>query len=55
MNRVIKILMRRDKMSYDDAKDLVIQCQEALRSGNKNAVYDYLGLEEKYRFDVLKA
>lgn len=53
MNKVIKILMKRDKMSYEEAKDLVIQCQNALENGNYEAIQDYLGLEDDYIHDVM--
>lgn len=53
MDKVIKILMKRDKMSYDEAKDLVLQCREALESGDNEAIQDYLGLEDDYIFDII--
>ena len=53
MNKVIKILMKRDKMSYDDAKEQVIMCREALLSGDENAIMDYLALEDDYLEDIL--
>lgn len=53
MNKVIKILIKRDKMTYNEAKDLVLQCQSALLSGDENAILDYLGLENDYLEDVL--
>ena len=52
-NRVIKILMKRDKISYEDAKEQVIMCREALISGQEDAIMDYLGLEDDYLEDVL--
>lgn len=54
VKKVIKILMKRDKISYDEAKDLVLQCIEALESGDENAIQDYLGLEDDYIFDLLE-
>lgn len=53
MNKVIKILMKRDGISYDEAKDLVMQCREALESGDNEAIQDYLGLEDDYIFDII--
>ena len=53
MNKVIKILMKRDKISYDEAIDLIKMCQTALKSGDKNAVSDYLSLDDIYKKDVL--
>ena len=54
MNKVIKILMKRDKMSYDEAQDLVKMCQTALKSGEKDAISDYLGLDDNYKKDVMR-
>lgn len=53
MNKVIKILMKRDKMTYDEAQDLTKMCQTALKSGEKDAISNYLGLDDSYRRDVL--
>lgn len=53
MQKVIKILIKRDKLSYEEAKDLVLQCREALKSGDKEALQNYLSLDDKYKFDVL--
>lgn len=53
MNKAIKILMKRDKMSYDEAQDLIKMCQTALKSGKKDAILDYLDLDDSYRRDVL--
>lgn len=53
VNRVIKILMKRDKMTYNEAKDLILQCKSALLSGEEDAIMDYLGLEDDYLKDVL--
>ena len=53
MNKVIKILMKRDKMSYEDAKEQILLCQQALLEGDENAIMDYLCLEDDYMEEVL--
>lgn len=53
MNTVVKILMKRDNLTYNEAKSLVIECQEALERGEFDAIQEYLGLEDDYIFDVL--
>lgn len=53
MNKVVKILMERDGLSEQEAKDLIDECREALEEGNPEAIQDYLGLEDDYIFDVL--
>ncbi len=54
MNKAIKILMKRDKISYDEAQDLVKMCQTALKSGEKDAISDYLGLDDSYKKDIMR-
>lgn len=58
----IKILMDRDGITYDEAKQLVIECRDALLEANNNPnsdiladeiIMDYLGLEPDYIFDIL--
>lgn len=53
MNRVVKILMRRDDMTEAEATELVNECREALENGDYDAIGDYLGLEDDYIFDIL--
>lgn len=53
MNKVVKILMKRDGISEHDAKELVNECREALMNGDYEAIQDYLGLEDDYIFDIL--
>lgn len=60
MERVIKILMNRDGITYDDAKAMVMQCQEdlmdALSEGEMDLDYiieNELGLEPDYIEDLL--
>jgi len=58
MNRVIKILMERDGMDYEDANDLVDETRELLLDLENPCEADLimqeqLGLEPDYIFDVL--
>ena len=53
MKKVINILMRRDGLTYNEAKSLVIECREALERGEYDAIEEYLGLEDDYIFDIL--
>jgi len=53
INRVEKILMDRDGLSQKEARELRLECCEALESGDTEAIMDYLGLEDDYIFDVL--
>lgn len=53
MNRVIDILMKRDDVTEDEAKDMVSEAREALNNGEWDAMQVYLQLEDDYIFDVL--
>ena len=61
MNRVVKILMDRDNMSEEDAKDMVNstkdEIEDAIACGDYDLVEDLmsgdLGLEMDYVFDVI--
>lgn len=57
MNRVIKILMERNGMNYEDARSLVIETRdEIINSGTwdpDDIIADYLGLEPDYLDDIL--
>ena len=53
MNRVVKILMERDNLTEEEAKELVDECREALSNGDTEAIQDYLGLEDDYIFDII--
>lgn len=54
----IKILMDRDGITYDEAKQLVTECRDALLEAPSTTLSDdiiasYLGLEPDYIFDIL--
>lgn len=51
--KIINILMKRDNIDREDAKDLINECVEELENGNHEAISDVLGLEGDYIFDVL--
>lgn len=61
-DKVIKILMNRDNMTFQEAEQLVIECRDALLEANNNPnsdiladeiIMDYLGLEPDYFFDIM--
>ena len=52
-NRVVQILMNRDDLTEFEALDLINQCRESLENGNYDAIYEYLGLEDDYIFDII--
>ena len=62
MNRVVKILMKRDDISEKEATEMVLETKEALEeainSGNlfeaDEVIMNYLGLEPDYVFDILE-
>ena len=53
MTETQRILMERDGMSEEDAKELMDECREALENGNWTAIQDYLGLEDDYIWDLI--
>lgn len=52
-DKVVKILMKRDGCSKQDALDQIAICIEELESGNCEAMQDVLGLEDDYLMDIL--
>lgn len=53
MNRVVKILMKRDGLTKEEAMELIEECREEIEMGNDYALEDVLELEDDYLFDVL--
>ena len=53
MNETMRILMERDGMTAEEARDLMAECREELESGNYSAMQDILGLEDDYIFDII--
>lgn len=56
MNRVIDILMKRDGMEYEDARNLIKETQDEIISNPNEAdeiIQNYLGLEPDYLEDIL--
>lgn len=60
MNRVVKILMDRDKIDQENAEALVRETRDEILSLDEDDVFeiddiilDYLGLEPDYVFDIL--
>ena len=54
MNKLVKILMRRDGLSKEEAIEMIQECREELESGNWDAIADCLGLEDDYLFDIME-
>lgn len=61
MQEIIKILMRRDGISYADAKEAYLECQEAIQEAIDNdEIFEVdeilrceLGLEPDYIFNFI--
>ena len=60
MNRVVKILMDRDKIDQENAEALVRETRDEILSLDEDDVFeiddiilDYLGLEPDYIFNIL--
>lgn len=50
---IIRILMERDGNTEQEAKVRILECIEALESGNDDAIAEYLGLEDDYIFGLI--
>ena len=57
MNRVVKILMKRDGITREEAESLVAEAREALLSCDpweaEDILAELLGLELDYLFDII--
>lgn len=53
MNQTMRILMERDGLSKEEAKEMMTECREELESGNFSAMQEILGLEDDYIFDII--
>ena len=55
MNTVVKILMDRDGMTEEEAKDMVREAQERVSQGEnpEEILHSEFGLEPDYIFDIL--
>ena len=53
MTKLEKILMIRDGLTLEEAKEQIDECREALENGDFEAIQDYLGLEDDYIFDII--
>lgn len=53
MKEVERILMKRDDLTLEEAREQIAECREALENGDYEAIADYLGLEDDYIFDIL--
>ena len=60
MNRVVKILMRRDGITEEEAREIIAEVKEMMESSIGDGCYseaeeifqDELGLEPDYIFDI---
>ena len=48
-----RILMERDGLTAEEAKEQINEAREALMNGDFEAIADYLGLEDDYIFDLI--
>jgi hypothetical protein len=58
MNKIIKILMERDGMSEDEARDMFNETRDEIMMLDNpmeadNILMEYLGLEPDYLFDLI--
>jgi len=53
MSETMRILMERDGLTKEEAKELINETREELESGNWDAMSEILGLEDDYIFDVI--
>lgn len=53
MNETMRILMERDGLTEEEAREQMNECREALYNGDLYAIEDYLGLEDDYIFDLI--
>ena len=53
MSETMRILMERDGMTEEEAKELMNETREELLNGNWNAMSEFLGLEDDYIFDLI--
>lgn len=53
MTETMRILMERDGLSEEDAREEMALCREELESGNFSALQEVLGLEDDYIFDII--
>lgn len=53
MNATEKILMERDGLTKEEAREMMKDALTELEAGNFDAMQDILGLEDDYIFDLL--
>jgi hypothetical protein len=53
MSEIMRILMERDGLTEEEAREQMNECREALWNGDTYAIEDYLGLEDDYIFDLI--
>lgn len=57
MEKLIQILMRRDGLSRQEAKELILLCRQMVDEGAdpEEVLHDELGLEPDFIFDLIGA
>lgn len=53
MTETMRILMERDGLTKEEARDMMSEAIDELEAGNYSAMQDILGLEDDYIFDIL--
>jgi len=59
MKKVIEIIMRRESISFEDAREMVTDCRDAILEGlelgedPEEIIAQELGLEPDYLFDLI--
>ena len=52
MTDTMRILMERDGLTEEEAREQMNEAREAIMDGDFEAMADYLGLEDDYIFDL---
>lgn len=61
MNKIVRILMKRDGMTYEEANNLIDEAKEALQNyldegdsfGAENVCEEFFGLEPDYLYELI--
>lgn len=61
MNKIVRILMKRDGMTYEEADNLIDEAKEALQNyldegdsfGAENVCEEFFGLEPDYLYELI--
>lgn len=53
MNETMRLLMERDGLTENEAREMMAEAREGLENGNYSAMQEILGLEDDYIFDLI--